>query len=195
MTPDAEAGIAGKDKVEFVLDDNDSQLEFANVFFNVRENVRGTNAVVTVQRTGPPKRIQRVDYFTADGTALEGDDYESVSGTLVFLPGELEKSFEIPIVDNPWVEEQETVLLNLSNVTGGWPVSGQSTATLRIRDDDSAFELAAPEFAVTENGEVAIVQVSRIGALDYPGAVSIGTADRGIHDPDMDAKVLSLIHI
>ena len=53
MKPDAEAGIAGKDKVEFVLDDNDSQLEFANVFFDVRENVRGTNAVVTVQRTGP----------------------------------------------------------------------------------------------------------------------------------------------
>ena len=91
VKPDAEAGIAGKDKVEFVLDDNDSQLEFANVFFDVRENVRGTNAVVTVQRTGPPNRIQRVDYFTADGTALEGDDYESVSGTLVFLPGELEK--------------------------------------------------------------------------------------------------------
>lgn len=191
VKPDAEAGIAGKDKVEFVLDDNDSQLEFANVFFDVRENVRGTNAVVRVQRTGPPNRIQRVDYATADGTALEGDDYESVSGSLVFLPGELEKSFEIPIVDNPWVEEEETVLLNLSNVTGGWPLSGQSTATLRIRDDDSAFEFAEPEFAVTENGQVAIVQVSRIGALDYPGAVSIGTSDRGIHDPDMDAKVLA----
>ena len=191
IKPDAEAGIAGKDKIEFVLSDNDSQLEFANVFFDVRENVRGTNAVVTVQRTGPPNRIQRVDYATADGTAVEGDDYESVSGTLVFLPGELEKSFEIPIVDNPWVEEQETVLLNLSNVTGGWPVSGQSTATLRIRDDDSAFEFATPEFAVTENGQVAFVQVSRIGALDYPGAVSIGTADRGIHDPETDAKVLA----
>ena len=61
VKPDAEAGIAGKDKVEFVLDDNDSQLEFANVFFDVRENVRGTNAVVRVQRTGPPNRIQRVD--------------------------------------------------------------------------------------------------------------------------------------
>ncbi|OUV36888.1 MAG: hypothetical protein CBC62_08425, partial [Opitutia bacterium TMED102] len=141
--------------------------------------------------TGTPNSIQRVEYATADGTALEGDDYEPVSGTLVFLPGELEKSFEIPIVDNPWVEEQETVLLNLSNVTGGWPVSGQSTATLRIRDDDSAFEFAAPEFAVTENGQVAMVQVSRIGALDYPGAVFIGTADRGVHDPEMDAKVLA----
>ena len=82
-------------------------------------------------------------------------------------------------------------MLNLSNVTGGWPLSGQSTATLRIRDDDSAFEFAEPEFAVTENGQVAIVQVSRIGALDYPGAVSIGTSDRGIHDPETDAKVLA----
>ena len=188
---DAESGISGKDKVEFVLSDNDSQLEFANVFFDVRENFLGTNAVVTVQRTGPPNSIKRVDYATADGTAIEGEDYESVSGTLIFLPGELEKSFEIPIIDNPWVEEQETVLLNLSNVTGGWPVSGQSTATLRIKDDDSAFEFSASEFAVTENGQVALIQVSRIGALDYSGAVSVATADYGIFDPDTDAKVLA----
>ena len=91
----------GEDHVEFVLRDNDSQLEFANMYFDVRENVNGTNAVVTVQRTGPANRILRVDYSTADGTALEGDDYEPAVGTLVFLPGELEKSFDLSIVDNP----------------------------------------------------------------------------------------------
>ena len=84
------------------------------------------------------------------------------------------------IVDNPWVEEEETVLLHLTNVTGGWPVSGQSTATLRIQNDDSAFTFTGPEFAVTENGRIAIVEVERVGALDYPAAVSIGTADREI---------------
>ena len=145
VVPDAKTGEMGRDKVEFVIGDNDSQLEFANMYFDVRENVRGTNAVVTVQRTGPANRILRVDYSTADGTADQGDDYEPVSGTLVFLPGELEKGFEVPIVDNPWVEEEETVLLQLSNVTGGWPISGQRTATLRIQNDDSAFEFTGPE--------------------------------------------------
>ena len=92
-------------------------------------------------------------------------------------------------MDDPWVEEEETVLLKLSNVTGGWPVSGQSKATLRIQNDDSAFEFTGPEFAVTENGKIAIVEVERVGALDYPAAVSIGTADRGIHDPELDDKI------
>ena len=39
IKPDIEAGITGKDMVSFVLGDNDSQLEFSNVFFDVRENV------------------------------------------------------------------------------------------------------------------------------------------------------------
>ena len=71
----ASSAEIGQDHVDFVLGDNDSQLEFANMYFDVRENVLGTNAVVTVQRTGPANRILRVDYSTADGTALEGDDY------------------------------------------------------------------------------------------------------------------------
>ena len=131
---------------------------------------------------------------TADGTAVAGDDYEPVTGTLIFQPRELEKGFEVPIVDDPWVEEEETVLLKLSNVTGGWPVSGQSKATLRIQNDDSAFEFTRPEFAVTENGKIAVVEVERVGALDYPAAVSIGTADFGIHDPERDNKIAAKIN-
>ncbi len=43
-----------------------------------------------------------VDYYTADETACEGEDYEAVSGTLVFGPGETEQTILVPIRSS-WV--------------------------------------------------------------------------------------------
>ncbi|OQR66938.1 sodium/calcium exchanger 1-like, partial [Tropilaelaps mercedesae] len=48
-----------------------------------------------------------VDYKTEDGTACAGPDYEHVEGTLIFRPGEREKTISITIIDDEVFEEDE----------------------------------------------------------------------------------------
>ena len=55
---------------------------------------------VTVLRTGGTAGNLTVDYATADGTAIAGQDYTSTSGTLTFSAGETSKTIQIPILDD-----------------------------------------------------------------------------------------------
>ena len=62
--------------------------------------------VFTVTRTGDAGMVQDVRWEvlarnpSAGDTAVNGPDYTLLSGLLSFSPGETEKTFEVPIVDN-----------------------------------------------------------------------------------------------
>ena len=73
---------------------------------------------VTVLRTGGASGTLTVDYSTADGTAIAGQDYTSTSGTLTFNGGETSKTILIPIADDATTEPDEvfTVALQTSNL-------------------------------------------------------------------------------
>ena len=73
-----------------------------------------TNALVTVDFTpGDPSWYGRVDYATQEGTAIAGQDYTPVSGTLIFN-GTSRQSFAVPIQMNSTSVEQKTITLVLS---------------------------------------------------------------------------------
>ncbi|HUT92052.1 MAG TPA: Calx-beta domain-containing protein [Thermoguttaceae bacterium] len=75
-----------------------------------------TDLELTVTRTGDPGIPIAVDYATADdGSAQAGSDYTATSGTLVFAPGETEKTFTVRVDDDSDPEDGETFLVNLSN--------------------------------------------------------------------------------
>ena len=78
-----------------------------------------------------------VDYSTHDGTATAGADYTPVSGTLTFTNSG-RQTFTIPILNDSLVENDETILLTLSNATGGTSIGTGGNTTLTILDDDSA---------------------------------------------------------
>ncbi len=102
--------------------------------------VEGGDAVVSVDRSQGEAGAVSVDYTVIDGGATAGADYEAVSGTLTWGPGDGSlKTFVVPTFDDPDSEGNETVLLRLSNPTGGAgidPVRGESTLTLL--DDDGS---------------------------------------------------------
>ena len=60
-----------------------------------------------------------VNYTTADGTAIGGSDYQPISGTLSFAPGEYIKTLEIPLFDDSYAEPTRSFRLSLSNAAGG----------------------------------------------------------------------------
>ena len=76
-----------------------------------------------------------VDFATVDGSAtVAGNDYESTTGTLTFLPGETQKTVPVPITADTTVEPDETFFLQLSNPVNGRLANAQGVGII-ISDD------------------------------------------------------------
>ena len=78
-----------------------------------------------------------VDYATADGTATAGSDYTAVTGTLIFAPGQLSATIQVPVTPDLLEEGNETVLLQFNNLTNC--VAGVISATGTIVNDDGPY--------------------------------------------------------
>ena len=72
----------------------------------------------TGERTDPDEWLS-VDYSTRDGTAVGGEDYLSVNGTLVLYPGEDQAVIPVEIVGDFTPEEDEFFFLAVFNPVGG----------------------------------------------------------------------------
>ena len=117
-----------------------SLIQFATSNFGVDE--AGGHVDFTVNRTGDTSGTATVNYNTFDesqaGHASQKSDYEIAAGTLTFAPGETSKTFRILIVDDKFVEGNETIDLMLSNPTGtGVGLGTPNTAQITILDNDS----------------------------------------------------------
>ncbi|HWC59876.1 MAG TPA: hypothetical protein VHC44_09300, partial [Verrucomicrobiae bacterium] len=67
------------------------------------------------------------------GTAIDGEDYTGISGTLSWANGDATaKTFSIPILNNSPAGTNRTVFLTLSNATGGAYLSSPFNAVLTI---------------------------------------------------------------
>ena len=87
---------------------------------------------VTLDRAA--SSIVTVDYATSDGTATAGPDYTAASGTLIFAPGETEKTVSVAVLDDAHDEGSETLTLTLSNPSGAYVEDGVATGTINNSD-------------------------------------------------------------
>ena len=85
-----------------------------------------------------------VDYHSNPESAQEGEDYEPVSGSLVFEPGQTSKQIMIPIVGDSQSEDNETFSISLNSPVNG--VIGDGEASVLIVDDDVA-QIASHQYA------------------------------------------------
>jgi uncharacterized delta-60 repeat protein len=112
-------------------------LQFERAGFAAME-LPGAGARIKVTRSGGSRGEVSVQFSTADGTAVAGQDYESVNRVVVFREGESgRKTVRVPIALDPEIEAAETVELRLSDVRGCAALGALSTAVLTIGDDDS----------------------------------------------------------
>jgi hypothetical protein len=111
-------------------------VAFSSPSYSAQEN--SVAASITVNRTGGTVGAVQVSYATVPGgTATEGIDYISTSGTLSWASGDATpKVFNIQLIDDNQAEPAETVNLSLSNPLGGY-LGGQSAAVLTILEDPS----------------------------------------------------------
>ena len=117
-------------------------LQFSGATFSANEGT--PTATITVTRIGAAAgTTARVNYSTADGTATQRTDYIITNGMLDFMAGETSKTFTISLIDDVYIEGNETLNLNLSNPSGA-AAGGQVTALLTIQDNDTATPTANP---------------------------------------------------
>jgi Tol biopolymer transport system component len=112
-----------------------ASIQFSAANYSAGEGDVGV--VITVNRTGDLSGTSTVDFTTSDGTAKQKSDYEINTGTLTFAAGDTSKTFKVLIVDDAFVEGNETLNLTLSNPTGANLIA-PSSATVTIVDNDSA---------------------------------------------------------
>lgn len=119
-----------------------SSLQFNATSYAVNESEG--SAVIEVTRVGSGLGATTVHYATSDGTASNRTDYITSSGTLQFAAGDTIKAFTVPIVDDLYVEGNETLNLTLSEPAGGAFPGSPSTATLTIISNDAAVPTTNP---------------------------------------------------
>lgn len=110
----------------------------------VLENADGAVCQFTVQMSDTMTRTVTVDFSTADGSAMAGDDYEAVQQTLEFAPGETVKTISVALIDDEVPEDEELFYGTLSNADGATITTASDAAT--IVDDDVAVKLGGIDF-------------------------------------------------
>jgi len=118
----------------------------------------GETAIFTLEIGTPSSRPITVEYATANETAIAGQDYDSMAGTITFTPDETEATIEVPTIEDAAPEPDEDFFVNLSNAQGPAVISdSQGVGTIidddgptasMIIGDDTEFEGETLEFLV-----------------------------------------------
>jgi hypothetical protein len=90
----------------------------------------GATASFTVSLSAPSNEPVTVVYSTYDGTATQGNDYLSASGTLTFAPGQTSQTVSVSVVGDLYYDPTETFYLNLLSPTGATLGRAQGACTV-----------------------------------------------------------------
>src|SRR5688500_8491593 len=110
-------------------------LSFSSPAFGVSEGAG--SATIEVQRTDGSGGAVSVAYAVTGGTAVDGTDYQSVSGVLSWNDGDAaSKTFTVPVFNNAVIGDSRTVIITLASPTGGSVLGTNILTALTIYDDD-----------------------------------------------------------
>ncbi|MBI2190952.1 MAG: S8 family serine peptidase [Planctomycetes bacterium] len=189
------ASLGGVATHTLTLLDNDFQTVAFEAEASAAGEGDGTADVAVVLSAASAKTVS-VDYAVSGGTASGGGvDFILAEGTLTLAPGETRQTIALQVADDALDEDDETVVVSLSN-----PVKAvlgvRSAHTVSIRDDDaspSVSLLSAASSAAEDAGdsdlEVALSAPSgRPVRVHY--AVAGGSASGGGTDYHLEAGIL-----
>ena len=141
----------------------------------VDEGNASHDLAVSVTLSAASDKPVTVNYASADGTALAGQDYAAVGGTLSFAAGETSKTIVIPIVGDSAVEPDESFQIALSGPVNAVLDGTHGTATVTLVNDDDT--VPSPEIsmanAVVTEGEEGTVHALVTVTLSEPGSVPV----------------------
>jgi len=118
-------------------------------------------------------------FYTIGGTAINGTDYGSLSGSVIFDAGSAtSRSINISVIDDSIVEGNETVILTL-NSNSAYTIGAANTATVTITDNDLP-TLVINDVIIAEGNSgtsSAVFTVTRMGNATQAITVNYATAN------------------
>jgi len=159
-SPTGGATISDPTGVGTINDNDDTPPSFSIADTSVTE---GGNLAFTVTKIGTVSSSYTVYFGVSGGTATAATDYTGTySGSLVFGAAETTKTITFATIDDTTVENNETVIVDLTSTTGGATISdGQGVGTINNNDtgpptfsisDASGVEGGSLVFTVTKGG-------------------------------------------
>ncbi len=152
--------------------------------------------VLTVVLSQPAEETITVDYAATGGTATGGVDYTLAAGTLSFSAGETSKTISIDIINDGLDEDDETIVITLSNPTGPDAILGKiSEHVYTIEDPRPGLGFESQTSSIKEDSGPANIPV--ILATAMPSVVTVdyaatgGTATGGGVDYTLNAGTLT----
>jgi len=132
------------------ITDNDAtpSLRINNVTVTEANTGTTVNAAFTVTLSAASGQTVTVNYSTSDTTALAGQDYTAVNGTLTFAPGTTTQTINVPVIGDLLDEANETYAVNLTVPVNATIADNLGVGT--ITDNDPTPSLVINNVSITE---------------------------------------------
>jgi hypothetical protein len=141
----------------------------------------GVTVTITARRTGGTSGAVGATYGTTDGTALNGVNYTTTTGTFSWGNGDgADKTTTVPVADVNMIGSK-TFTFTLSAPTGGATLTSPSSATVTIGGTGvvipGTIVLSASTGAAAEDAGTITLTARRIGGSDGTVGVQFSTAN------------------
>ena len=135
-------------------------LQFSAGKYLAPENIG--QVTIKVKRTGSLSETVKVDYATSNGSAKSGQDYESTSGTLTFVPADVEEDFHCADVQNMTIPKRVTRIFSSPLKPKDGILGTPYTAEIVIQDNEGepTLQFSTESFEVEEFSSTATVTVT-----------------------------------
>lgn len=175
-------------------DDERPQLSINDV--TVAEGSGGTTQFVfTVSLSNPTSEPVSVDFATVADTALAGDDFVSINGTVVFPPDTsiLAQTISVPVIGDTVYEPAEQFIVQLTNPTNATLADDEGTGQIIDDDPFDVVVTAAPADGLPDTIRVYLQEGSlivTINGLPHASFPYGGVRSLAIHGSNDDDTLL-----
>ena len=153
-------------------DDAPPQLSASTLEFS-----EGLGGQVTLNLSEVSGLDVTVEYLTVSGSALAGEDFIPISGTVAISPGETEAVIAVTILEDDLDESNESLLIRFTGIENASYTGGDLTVT--IADNDSAPQLTVNGVTVSEDVGSAELTLQLSAASGKTVGATVATANGG----------------
>ena len=119
-----------------------------NIIINNQSVTEGSSISIPVTLSNSSELPISVEYQSDNGTAIAGEDYTAISGTLTFAPGETQASISLTAIEDGLDEDDKDLNIVFTN-----PINAElsrSSISVTILDNDDAPSVSAGSPIVNE---------------------------------------------
>ncbi|RPI62696.1 MAG: hypothetical protein EHM48_03680, partial [Planctomycetaceae bacterium] len=140
----------------------------------------------TITRSGSTSGSLAVNY-TVSGTATNGTDYTSLSGSITIPDGQASTTITLTPTNDSSIEGTETAIVTLASGTG-YSVGSPSGATVNIADDDVyTVTISATDAAAAEPSNTGTFTVTRAGGTSGDLVVNLSRSGTAVNGTDYNS--------